>query len=119
MRYTDGVRAARFVSLFVLVVVAVYLVLLHSANPAVLDLPFMLPLAPALVIAIALGLGWLLGWLPARVALWRRGRELRRLRRRLEEIEQHVPSYDSEGVEPVIPDRFRSPPHDLGDLERR
>lgn len=119
MRYTGGVRAARFVPLIVLVVLAVYLVLVHNANPAYLNLPFMLSLPPALVIAVALLLGWLIGWLPSRAAVWRRGRELRRLRRRLDELEQHVPSYDNDHAEPVIPDRFRAaPPERPGDPER-
>lgn len=101
-------KAVRILQIFVVIALVVYFVLLHAANPTLIDLPFFLALPPALVVAMALVVGWLLGWLPGRIAVWRRARELRRLRQRVAELEQHVPSYDKTPEEntPVIPDRI-------------
>lgn len=101
-------KAVRIAQILVVVALVVYFVLLHAANPTLLNLPFFLPLPPALVVALALVVGWLIGWLPGRIAAWRRARELRRLRRRVAELEQHVPSYDKtpQYDTPVIPDRM-------------
>ena len=101
-------KAVRIVQILVLVALAVYFILLHAANPTLLNLPFFLPLPPALVVVLALVVGWLIGWLPGRIASWRRSREVQRLRHRVAELEQHVPSYDKtpEQNTPVIPDRM-------------
>lgn len=102
-------KAVRIAQILVVVALVVYFVVLHAANPTMLNLPFFLPLPPALVVAMALVVGWLIGWLPGRIAAWRRARELRRLRHRVAELEQHVPSYDKtpEHNTPVIPDRMQ------------
>ena len=101
-------KAARILQALALVALLTYFVLLHAANPTMLILPFFLPAPPALVLAVALLLGWLIGWIPGRVVSWRKSRELSRLERRVAELEQHVPSYDKEPFRgaPVIPDRM-------------
>ena len=101
-------KAMRILQIALLVVVAVYLVLLHNLNPNLaVDLPLLLPIPVALLLAVALLLGWLVGWLPNRLRLWRQGREVARLERRVHELEEHLPSYDRGGT-PVIPDRDTS-----------
>ena len=97
-------KALRIVQFALVVVAAIYLVLIHNANPTNVILPFAIPLPPALAILVALIVGWLVGWLPARLRAWRRGREIARLERRVRELEAHLPGYDREGA-PVIPDR--------------
>ena len=101
-------KAVRILQVFVLLAFLTYFVLLHAANPTMLSLPFFLPAPPALVLAVALLLGWLIGWVPGRIASWRQSRELTRLERRVAELEQHLPSYDKEPFRstPVIPDRM-------------
>lgn len=100
-------KAVRVVQILFIALLAGYLVLLHNANPTGILLPFLLPLPPALVIALGLLLGWLAGWLPGRVAVWRKNRDVRRLARRVEELERRAPTYalDHEPSAPVIPDR--------------
>ncbi len=97
-------KALRIVQIVVLAGVAVYLVLVHNANPTNVTLPLAIPLPPAVLIAVALVIGWLVGWLPGRVRAWRRGREIDRLERKIDELESHLPGYDRDGT-PVIPDR--------------
>ena len=101
-------KAVRILQILVLVALAVYFVMLHAANPTRVDLLVFFPLPPALVIAIALVVGWLIGWVPGRVTAWRRAREVERLRNRVAELEQHVPSFGRapEQTPPVIPDRM-------------
>src|SRR5690606_4534582 len=52
-----------------------------SPNPDCVELPCPVrslpPLPVGLVVVVALLIGWLVGWAPTRLALWRRGRELR------------------------------------------
>lgn len=101
-------KAARILQFLILTVILAYLLLLHSANQTNVNLPFFLDLPPAVLAAVALLLGWLLGWVPGRVGRWRKEREIRRLERRLSELEQHRPHYEKsayEEDEPIIPDR--------------
>jgi len=119
------VKAARIVQLLLIVLAAVYLWLFHSANPDYVELPFMhrlfLPQLPVgIVVVAALLIGWLVGWAPTRLALWRRTRELRRVQTELAEerrrtAPQAVPvnPYLTEPEIPVIPDRPYDP--ELGD----
>jgi uncharacterized integral membrane protein len=102
------VKALRIIQFILLIAVAAYLLLLHNNNPTNIDMPFFFSLPPALVIGISLLLGFLLGFLPSRLELWRRNREVGKLHKRLNELEQHLPSYaggNRAQSEPVIPDR--------------
>jgi uncharacterized membrane protein YciS (DUF1049 family) len=111
------VKAARILQLVILLAVIAYLFLLHNANQAQgnLRLPFFLSFPPAVVIALALALGWVFGWLPARLELWRKERRLRKLEARVAELEgRPYPGAALSESEPVIPDRtgvFQTPKH--------
>lgn len=102
-----GVRILQVV-LFILLVL--YLVLFNNVNPDPLALPLLpviFPAPPVLVVIVALVGGWLVGWLPLRLQLWRKQRETRRLQQRLAELER---SEDGRGSDlqsrPGIPDRM-------------
>ena len=101
-------NVVRILQIIALLLLLTYFVLLHAANPVMVDLPFLLPMPPALALGIALLIGWLLGWVPGRISAWRKAREVRRLESRVSELEQHLPSYDKEPERdtPVIPDRM-------------
>lgn len=104
-------KVARIVQFLILIVLAVYLLIVHNGNNANVRLPFLIAMPPAIALALALALGWLLGWFPGRVTLWRRERELRRLQRRLRELEEpRHPAIAYAESEPVIPDRTGSYP---------
>ena len=116
-------KGARILQFVLLILLALYLVAFNNVNPDTLTLPLLpmvIPLPPVLVVVVALVGGWLVGWIPPRIALWRRTRENRRLRQRLSELEgqpsRHV--REAQGPRtPVIPDRYpvipdRPPPQD-------
>ena len=64
------------------------------------------------LVAVAV-LTFLLSWIPPRLEVWRRDRDVARLQRRVAELEQHVPNYDLHPTPVVIPDRApQAPPHD-------
>lgn len=113
-------KAARIVQLLLIVLAAVYLWLFHSANPDYVELPYLFrilpPLPVGLVVVVALLIGWLVGWAPTRLALWRRGRELRRLQAAFDEERRRAAAdsvplnpYLTEPEIPVIPDRPYDP----------
>jgi uncharacterized integral membrane protein len=100
------VKAVRLLQIVIVLAAGAYLVLLHDMNDVNVALPFLISLPPAVVLVLALLLGWLLGWTPAAVRGVRRTREIRRLRRRVAELEGHESVYNTGGFEtPVIPDR--------------
>ncbi|MEJ2289209.1 MAG: LapA family protein [Deinococcales bacterium] len=116
-------KGARILQLVLLILLALYLVAFNNVNPDPLTLPLLpmvIPLPPVLVVVIALLGGWLVGWIPPRIALWRRARENYRLRQRVRELEGQQPRHvgGSQGQQaPVIPDRYpvipdRPPPQD-------
>jgi len=106
------VKGARILQFVLLILLALYLVAFNNVNPDPLTLPLLpmvIPLPPVLVVIIALVGGWLVGWVPPRIALWRRTRENRRLRQRVSELEGQPPRHlgRSQGERaPVIPDRY-------------
>ncbi|HEX7038919.1 MAG TPA: lipopolysaccharide assembly protein LapA domain-containing protein [Trueperaceae bacterium] len=113
-------KAARIVQLLLIVLAAVYLWLFHSANPDYVELPLLRGLVPqlpvGLVVVAALLIGWLVGWVPTRIALWRRAREAARLRAELAQERARaapeavpVSPYLTQTEYPVIPDRPRDP----------
>lgn len=107
------VRVVRIVQALALILIAGYLLLLHNANPQSLALPGLVPMPPSLVLVVSIVAAFLAGWLPPRIRLWQRDREIRRLQRRIHEHEQHVPSYDRPERAPVIPDRDAAQQGDL------
>jgi uncharacterized integral membrane protein len=100
------VKAVRLLQIVIVLAAGAYLVLLHDLNETDVALPFLISLPPAVILVLALALGWLLGWTPAAVKAVRRGRELKRLRRRVAELEGHESVQATDDFEtPVIPDR--------------
>lgn len=99
-------KALRIVQLVALVLVAVYVVLFHYANPETVRLPLLISVPPSLVVVLAILAGWLVGWLPGRARLWRLERRLRRAEadRRVLAGEMDR-SRRGEPSDPVIPDR--------------
>jgi len=103
------VKGVRILQVVLLVLAALYLVLFNNLNPEPVNLPLLLlvPVAPVFVVLAALIGGWLIGWLPPRLELWRRGREIRRLRQRLADLEQSSSRHEApDTLTPVIPDRL-------------
>ncbi len=111
-------KGVRIVQLILLVLVAVYLWLFHSANPDMVELPLTRAFLPQLpvgfVVIAALLIGWLIGFVPGRILLWRKNRELRRLNKELAELRQRpeaptnvyqTGTYYPAPEVPVIPDR--------------
>jgi Lipopolysaccharide assembly protein A domain len=110
-------KALRIIQILILLVVAAYLFLINNNNASYLDMPFLISMPPALVIAIALLLGWFVGWLGGRAPLWRKNRELNKLQKRMTELENQSPAIRStkiteESGTPVIPDRSGTFPTD-------
>ena len=99
-------KAIRLLQILLALAAIAYLFLLHDMNEMNVVLPYLGAVPPALVILVALALGFLLGWLPPTLRLLAKRRELPRLRRRLADSEGHgVPAYAGSGETPVIPDR--------------
>ena len=101
-------------ALFVITLV-VYLALLQNSDPnqSGIYLPFLRArLQTGWVLAFLITFSWLIGWIPGKIALWRKGKEIRTLNKKIQDLEQHVPSYDQDilGDKPVIPDRNQSTP---------
>lgn len=112
-------KGVHIIQVILLVLAAVYLWLFHSANPGLVRLPltsYFLPPVPAVyVVALALIVGLAIGFIPARLSAWRRGRELTKVKRELAQLQ--VQMRDSETITkrtgtyypvpdvPVIPDR--------------
>ncbi|MBX3141662.1 MAG: LapA family protein [Trueperaceae bacterium] len=87
-------KSVRIIRLILLVALAAYLWLFHTANRQQVELPvfqsFLPPLPVAYVVGFALVFGWLVGFLPARIAAWQRSREVTRLRARVAELESQA-----------------------------
>jgi uncharacterized integral membrane protein len=103
------VKALRVAQIVALVLIAIYVLLFHNVNPDHVRLPLLFSMPPAVVVALAAVLGWLVGWLPSRTRAWRLERRLHRaeadrevLATELERTRRGEPS------DPVIPDRNAS-----------
>lgn len=108
------VKVGRIVGIVLLVLLVLYLLLFHAANPVLVGLPWLSVLIPPVpvsyIVVLALLIGFLIGWLPTRLLAWRRGREVKRLEKRLAELEPPVVAAPAAGAlqqseYPVIPDR--------------
>lgn len=96
-------KALRLAQWVLLALLALYLLLLHNANPNPIGLPF-LPDAPAaLVLLIGTLAAFAIGFLPTRLRLWRSERQLHKVS---EERDALVAARERELTQkPVIPDR--------------
>jgi uncharacterized integral membrane protein len=100
------VKALRIVQIVALVLVAVYLVLFHYANPETVRLPLLISVPPSLVVVLAVVLAWLAGWLPGRARLWGLERRLRRAEADRQVLASEIDrARRGEPSDPVIPDR--------------
>lgn len=108
------VKVGRIVGIVLLVLLVLYLLLFHAANPVLVGLPWLSVLIPPLpvsyVVVLALLVGFLIGWLPTRLLAWRRGRDIKRLEKRVAELEPVTAPVVTAGEYqrseyPVIPDR--------------
>lgn len=109
------VKAGRVVKIVLLVLVLLYLWLFHSANRVLLELPLLSlifpPMPASYVVGFAILVAYLVGFVPARLLAFQRGRQLKRLEKRLEELEPTpVTAHAADapfnhGEVPVIPDR--------------
>jgi uncharacterized membrane protein (DUF485 family) len=102
-------KAFRIVQIILLVLVIGYLFWLHGFNPTWIEIPLLFSLPAAVVIGIALVVGWLVGWLSGRNALWGKGREIKKLNKRIAELESQTMvrsgKTTEESAAPIIPDR--------------
>jgi Lipopolysaccharide assembly protein A domain len=104
------VKALRIIQIILLIAVVAYLFLINNYNPNWTELPFLISLPSALVIAVGVLLGYLAGWLFGRSGTWGRTREVSRLKKRLAELERSEPKVTAVNITrdqepPVIPDR--------------
>jgi Lipopolysaccharide assembly protein A domain len=102
-------KAFRIIQIILLVAIAGYLFWFNSFNNWI-ELPLLISLPAGLVVGIGIGLGWLIGWLSGRSALWGKGREIKKLNKRIVELENQTPSIRASRVTeesgaPIIPDR--------------
>lgn len=94
--------------LFFLVAIA-YLVMLHFQNPTPISLPFFISLPPAIVAATAFLLGFLTELIPSRMALWRKSRELNKIKREISKLQDKFPSFaDSNTKKDSVSSKFPS-----------
>jgi hypothetical protein len=99
-------KAIRIVQVITLVLLAVYVAIFHAANPETVRLPGLISMPVAIVVAFGMGVAWLLGWLPARVRIWRLERKLMTLRSERDRLlDQLQPEGVGSVAGPVIPDR--------------
>lgn len=99
-------KALRIVQLVALVLVAVYVVLFHYANPETVRMPLLISVPPSLVVVLAIAIAWLVGWLPGRARLWRLERRLHRAEADRQVLAGEMDrSRRGEPSDPVIPDR--------------
>jgi hypothetical protein len=103
------VKAFRIIQIILLVMVAAYLFWLNGFNPTWIEIPLLFSLPAAVVIGIGMLLGWLVGWLGGRSALWGKGREVKKLNKRIAELESspsvRTSKVTEESAAPIIPDR--------------
>jgi uncharacterized integral membrane protein len=108
------VKALRIIQILLLIIVVAYLFLINNYNPSWTELPFLISLPSAIVIAAGILLGYLCGWLFGRSGSWSKNREVSRLKKRIAELEKSEPRVTAVNITrdaetPVIPDRSPAP----------
>ncbi len=103
-------KALRIIQIILLLIVVAYLFLINNYNPNWTELPFLISLPSALVLAIGILLGYLAGWVFGRSGTWGRTREVSKLKKRLAEFERSEPKVTAVNITrdaetPIIPDR--------------
>jgi uncharacterized integral membrane protein len=100
------VKALRIAQVIALVLVAVYVLLFHNANPGTVDMPLLPAMPPALLVATVAVVAWLIGWLPGRLRIWRLERKLAAAHAERDSLSTDLAhARRAEPSDPIIPDR--------------
>jgi uncharacterized membrane protein (DUF485 family) len=103
------VKAFRIIQIILLVLVVGYLFWLNAFNPTWIEIPLLFSLPAALAIGIGVIVGWLVGWFTGRSSSWSKGREIKKLNKRIAELESQTPAIRAATptgeTAPIIPDR--------------
>jgi len=100
------VKALRIAQVIALVLVAVYVLLFHNANPGMVELPLAGPVPPSLLVATVAVVAWLIGWLPGRMRTWRLERKLTAAQAERDTLSTDLArARRPEPSDPIIPDR--------------
>lgn len=99
-------KALRIVQVIALVLVAVYVLLFHNANPATVAMPLLPSMPPALLLTVVAVVAWFVGWLPGRMRVWTLERKLRTAQADRETLGAELErARRPEPSDPIIPDR--------------
>ncbi len=99
-------KALRIAQVIALVLVAVYVLLFHNANPGTIELPLLGRVPPSLLVVSVAVLAWLIGWLPGRLRSWRLERKLAATQAERDTLSTDLArAQRSEPSDPIIPDR--------------
>ncbi|MFO8149595.1 MAG: hypothetical protein R6T93_04835 [Trueperaceae bacterium] len=99
-------KALRIAQVIALVLVAVYVLLFHNANPGTVEMPLFGPMPPSLLVAAVAVVAWLIGWLPGRLRIWRLERKLTATQAERDTLSTDLDrARRSEPSDPIIPDR--------------
>jgi hypothetical protein len=100
------VKALRIAQVIALVLIAVYVLIFHNANPASVAMPLLWSMPPALLVTIVAIVAWFVGWLPGRLHTWRLQRRLATAEADREALAAELDrARRAEPSDPVIPDR--------------
>ena len=99
-------KALRIAQVIALVLIAVYILLFHNANPATVAMPLLPSMPPALLLALVALIAWFVGWLPGRMRVWRLTRRLATAEADRQALALELDrARRSEPSDPIIPDR--------------
>ena len=99
-------KALRIAQVIVLVLLAIYALLFHNANPGAVQLPFLGQVPPSVLVVSVAVLAWLLAWLPARVRIWSLERKLAAAQAERDSLSTDLANARrAEPSDPIIPDR--------------
>ena len=99
-------KALRIAQVIALVLVAVYVLLFHNANPGPVDMPLVGPVPPSLLVAVVAVVAWLIGWMPGRLRSWRLERKLTAAQAERDTLSTDLArARRAEPSDPIIPDR--------------
>ncbi len=99
-------KALRIAQVIALVLIAVYILIFHNANPATVAMPLLWSMPPALLLAFVAVVAWLVGWLPNRMKVWRLKRKLATAEADRDALAAELDrARRGEPSDPVIPDR--------------
>ncbi|MFU8887796.1 MAG: hypothetical protein ACNA8N_04235 [Trueperaceae bacterium] len=99
-------KALRIAQVIALVLVAIYVLLFHNANPGTVEMPLVGPVPPSLLVAVVGVVAWLIGWLPGRLRNWRLERKVAATQAERDALSTDLArARRSEPSDPIIPDR--------------